>query len=75
MFAVTPKPWCEHLASHVKPLPSAGIDATKVCETCGSAQEPWICLTCYHVSCRGGGRSRKGEGKGREGGGSLGAIM
>ena len=50
MFAVSPKPWCEHLEYHVKPLPPGGIDASKVCETCQSPQEPWVCLTCYHVS-------------------------
>ena len=49
MFAVTPKSWCEHLDGHVKPLPPDGIDASKVCEVCQTAQEPWVCLTCYHV--------------------------
>ena len=50
MFAVSPKLWCDHLAGHVKPLPQGGIDSSLPCETCGTTQEAWICLNCYHVS-------------------------
>jgi len=50
MFAVVPKPWCEHL-SQVNPLPPFGIDASQCCETCGVQKEPWVCLACYHVYC------------------------
>ncbi|XP_064398021.1 histone deacetylase 6-like [Halichondria panicea] len=51
LFAVTPLPWCRHLSIGVRPLPSEGIDASACCEKCSVKQEPWVCLTCYHVYC------------------------
>ncbi len=52
LFAVTPLPWCKHLSTGVNPLPPDGIDVDVCCEVCSVKQEPWVCLTCYHVSCR-----------------------
>ena len=48
MYAVYPKPWCEHLQS-VEPVPVRGIDVTEPCLECGHVGENWLCLVCYQV--------------------------
>ncbi|OBS81149.1 hypothetical protein A6R68_20671, partial [Neotoma lepida] len=45
-YAVTPLPWCPHLAA-LCPIPAAGLDMAQPCESCGTLQENWVCLTCY----------------------------
>nr|XP_019569862.1 PREDICTED: histone deacetylase 6 isoform X3 [Rhinolophus sinicus] len=49
-YAVTPLPWCPHLAA-VCPIPEAGLDVTQPCQDCGAFQENWVCLSCYEVYC------------------------
>ncbi|XP_051035515.1 histone deacetylase 6 isoform X2 [Phodopus roborovskii] len=49
-YAVTPLSWCPHLVA-VCPIPAAGLDTSQPCETCGTLQENWVCLTCYQVYC------------------------
>ena len=34
----------------MNPLPDGGINASSSCEVCGETREPWVCLSCYHVS-------------------------
>ncbi|XP_042124668.1 protein deacetylase HDAC6 isoform X2 [Peromyscus maniculatus bairdii] len=49
-YAVTPLSWCPHLTA-VCPIPAEGLDVAQPCETCGTVQENWVCLTCYQVYC------------------------
>ncbi|XP_036918326.1 histone deacetylase 6 isoform X2 [Sturnira hondurensis] len=49
-YAVTPLPWCPHLAA-VCPIPEGGLDVTQPCQECGALQENWACLSCYEVYC------------------------
>ncbi|KAL6033332.1 hypothetical protein STEG23_009974 [Scotinomys teguina] len=48
-FAVTPLSWCPHLTA-ICPIPEAGLDMAQPCETCGTLQENWVCLTCYQMA-------------------------
>ncbi|KAM4818742.1 protein deacetylase HDAC6 isoform 2-T3 [Thomomys bottae] len=49
-YAVTPMPWCPHLGA-VCPIPAAGLDVSQPCNTCGTFEENWVCLSCYKVYC------------------------
>ncbi|XP_041457920.1 histone deacetylase 6-like isoform X2 [Lytechinus variegatus] len=51
MHAVIPQPWCPHLESDVRPLPSNGLDVSLPCRDCGDTKENWLCLHCYQVYC------------------------
>ncbi|XP_042525135.1 histone deacetylase 6 isoform X3 [Dipodomys spectabilis] len=49
-YAVTPMPWCPHLGA-VCPIPAAGLNVNQPCDTCGTMEENWVCLSCYKVYC------------------------
>ncbi|VDM44424.1 unnamed protein product [Toxocara canis] len=50
LHAVVPLTDCPHL-EEVRPVPREGISASSICMECSSAEENWVCLTCYMVHC------------------------
>lgn len=51
MFAVTPKRYCDHVDTGLKPIPEGGLDVIIPCKECAHVGENWVCLCCYEVHC------------------------
>ncbi|KAA0190264.1 Histone deacetylase 6, partial [Fasciolopsis buskii] len=50
LFAVTPLPWCPHLAS-VRNSPDWAPNVNATCGRCENELENWVCLNCHAVYC------------------------
>ncbi|TPP60818.1 Histone deacetylase 6 [Fasciola gigantica] len=50
LFAVTPLPWCPHLAS-IQTNPDWSPNVNETCGRCENELENWVCLNCYAVYC------------------------